>query len=560
MGQIVAVKNFTPFDASFLSGAKGLYVTPTPTANATADYYRVALWMAFPLIGQYHFDLSVPQLTEGYLSVDGVQVAALVYPFGAQDIARGTIDIEIPKVVRIDILYRVGVSGATAYAQYRVVDSSDLLVAISDATGATGMISTDSADTIPDSELGPEPIIPVDRRFQYPLWPYSPNWRYDVAEALTWLTDVMGSETAAEQRRRLRSNPRRSVEATFTRWGDKEQLTYNMIGGIGTGNMLLPLWWASRYLNQPASEGDTLIYVDTQNVEWFVGSVAVIWADDPYDYQLVVVTGISEGELLVHPPLGRDSAPHSSIVPVRTAQLWDSAAMNAITSGVGEKRLRFNIVEYYAEPADWGGTVYGETGLPVVSIEPNWSSGLDMSMGRNVFILDNEVGNVLFTDPTNQPRIQMRCTYQVHDDVEMRDFRKVIHAMQGRYKAFHAPTYKDDFNLAADISASEGALIVQRCGYTQFNNATRSVFRYIMIEKHDGTRYYNSIISSRVVGDVEWLYLATTFGNHQKSQIKRICYAPKARLDIDNVEFSRLTNTVARTALTFLLFDDRRAV
>lgn len=555
----VAVRNVVAFEPDLLSDAYVLALTAPLAMTEPGVYYKAAKWMVLDRAGTYYVDINMQPLLAGYVWIDGVLVVQQEFPNTGDEIVRGEFTVTGPAVVRVDIMYRQG--GFQVFSgglRYRVVDDEDIVVEVSDATGMTGATTTVEADEIPDSELGPKPPIPIDPRFQLPLWPVDPNWRNDVAETLMWLTDVLQSETAAEQRRRLRSNPRRTVEATFSRWAAMNQFIYNMVGGVGQGSMLLPLWWDQTRLTQDVPAGTIIIPGDFHLKEFPVGSVAVIRGENPYAYTPVLVVGNNGDNLAVAAELTDPIPAGSTVTPVRVAQLWQGGSETALTSGVSEHRLRMNIVEFYAENADWGGIFYGETGKPVAIVEPNWAGGITLQTTRNSFTLDNEVGNVLFTDPTRQPRATMKCEYQIHTRAEMRVFRDLIHAMQGRYRTFHVPTFKDDFDLIRDISASEGALIVEPCGYTQFNNASRSIFRYIMIEKYDGTRFFNSIISSRVSNSEEWLYLAETFGNHQASDIRRICYAPVARLDIDNVEISRTTNLVAAVSLTYLLFDDRR--
>ena len=63
----------------------------------------------------------------------------------------------------------------------------------------------------------------------YPVWTFEPNWSGSVSEMLEWLTDVMASPDGSEQRRSLRSFPRRSMDVATAAEGDERQLLDNML-------------------------------------------------------------------------------------------------------------------------------------------------------------------------------------------------------------------------------------------------------------------------------------------------------------------------------------------
>jgi hypothetical protein len=122
------------------------------------------------------------------------------------------------------------------------------------------------------------------------------------------------------------------------------------------------------------------------------------------------------------------------------------------------------------------------------------------------------------------------------------------------------PTGHDEFVLTRDISASQGAIIVARSGYNQYNLSQQAIRRDICIELYDGTKLFNTIISSRVVEDEEWLFLSETVPSLPLANVRRISYMPRSRLDIDAIEINRLTDAdgASQVALTFKAIVERR--
>ena len=91
---------------------------------------------------------------------------------------------------------------------------------------------------IPDEDL---PQI-EDIRLSMPVWAVLPNWKGGMSERLSWKTDVMESETGAEQRRSVLAHPRRTVEVDFLREGAARSRMDLFFNGIGKQEILVPMW------------------------------------------------------------------------------------------------------------------------------------------------------------------------------------------------------------------------------------------------------------------------------------------------------------------------------
>lgn len=559
MAQAVAVRetNSDPLVvpiSSALNGAFGLYVTPTLNGTLAGKYYTVSRWLRLPAAGTYTFRLGTHQTAT--LSVRGEQVTAAVQGVNGS----GTIAIEAPEVVRVDAQYEVSADGTENFIVFDVLDPQDDLLEVSRAEGSVGSIADTAEDLLPDSELGLKPSLIEDIRFTYPLWTPRPNWRNSISEMHYWLTDVLTSETAAEQRRRLRPNPRRSVEASFTRDDIDANILLNAVAGMGYAPILLPIWWDAVRIGQDLQGGVTdIIPGDFKGREFNVGDLAAIRRDEAFDYELVYVVGVQDTQIMLSEPVQLDTPKGTVIVPVVDAQVRDTVAVQSLTDTVATSRVRFFQIRPYKHSGNFPSVVYEESGLPVIDPKFNWAVSPENQYRRNVFVNDNETGIPDIYDPTNQASTNVRQAYQLITRDEHTAFLDLLFAMQGRWRTFHLPTKRGDFDLVADINPVQGALLVKRCGYTQYGGADQSIMRYIRIEKYDGTVIFNTIISSRIISGVEWLYLAETIGYHNMHDIKQICYMPVARLDIDNIEIERLTDSKSVVSLTFKTFDDRRS-
>ena len=129
----------------------------------------------------------------------------------------------------------------------------------------------------------------------------------------------------------------------------------------------------------------------------------------------------------------------------------------------------------------------------------------------------------------------------------------MLHTMNGKWKTFHLPTFRDEFELIQDIRTNDGAIRVYPSGYAMYGQHLQNGRRHIMIELFDGRIMYNTIISSRTMKGEEWLFLAETLPDIAKSNVRRVCYMPESRLDVDSIEFQRLTDSRGTSTVTLVM-------
>lgn len=399
-----------------------------------------------------------------------------------------------------------------------------------------------------------------DIRLTYPVFLPEPNWKNGVTERLEWMTDVLSSETGAEQRRKLRLTPRRSFEATFMRWGENRGLLDSTLVGIGQGLCLLPLWHDKTKIDNDVPAGSIDIFGDFAYRDFNVGDVVIIRRDSIFDYELNIVAGRDDTALTLAFGTESDSLKGHTISPIRVSQMRDTPNSSMLTDAVSLYQIRFYNTEIYRLPPEWGFPVYPATGLPIMTREPNYRSDISASINRNTYVLDGGMGPVHIVDPGKQSSTTQKFSFQLVGREAAWKFRQMLFAMSGMQNEFHIPTGASDFELAEDIDPAKGAIIVYRSGFSQFLNTRQVIRRDILIEMYDGTQVPATIVSSRIVGNVEWLVLTQTLGNISKDDIRRISYMPRGRLDTDSVEFNRLTDSdgASETSLTFKAFAERR--
>lgn len=540
----------SPVHNQTMNGAYDIYVQDTYGGASANQNYYASKWLRLPA-GTYQIRFIFDDI--GEFSIDGNVVASGSNGGTWETPVVDVFTMQANSVVRFDLHWKNTPAGAS-YACYELTKDG-VVIEVSRANEFIG-------DTIPIplAALGPKPPYSQDIRLTYPVFLVKPDWRDGVIERLEWRTDVLTSESGAEQRRKLRQFPRRSIEAAFSTFGNNRNLIDSYVAGVGAARGLVPLWFDETSITSRAFAGSVDIFGDIEARDYNVNDVVLIRRDGAMDYELNIVAELRPGQLVLATGLQQDTAAKSTITPVRVGMLLDQVTGSMLTDRVQQYALRFYTEEVAAVTAQWNLPFYTRTNIPILTLAPNYKETVSLSFDRMLYTWDNQIGNVYTADPGNQVSTGQKFSYHVTGRKAMLEFKQMLYRMSGKWREFHVPTGHDDIPLARDVAAASGALISYRNGVSQYLRNNQNARRDILIHMYDGTIIPNTIISSRVVGDEEWLFLAETIAAIPKDQVRRISYMPRSRLDIDAIEINRLTDAdgTSTISLTFKSMDERR--
>lgn len=535
--------------AATLNGGYDLFVQDD-RQHAEARTYYMAKWMKLAA-GTYTLKFWVDDT--GTLSIDKVLLFSMTI---ANTVQSQDFTIAANNTYRWDLTYTEAPNDTPAYIAYALFKGNEL-VEVSRANDWIGDIVP-----IPDSALGPKPPYNEDVRLSYPIFLAPPDYSTSIIERLEWNTDVMQSESGAEQRRRLRHFPRRTIEAAFLAHGDRRGYIDAYINGVGSSTGLVPLWWDRSTVTSKSVAGSIDLFADISMRDFNVDDVVIIrHSDQLFDYELNIVASIAGEHIVLAYGLQKDVTRGSTVTPVRVARMLDMPTGSNLTDRVRQYSIRFSTLEAAAVDEVWNLPVYARTNLCILTRVPNFKETMSLGFERMNFGWDNEIGNIYNRDPGGQAFTNLQLGFHVHGREDMLKFKQTLYKLAGRWREIHIPSQQDDIVLSRDIDAASGALIAYRFGYQQYSVANQNVRRDILIETYDGQLYPNTIISARVVGDEEWLTLSETVPAIPKEMVRRISYMSRARLDIDTIEISRLTDSdgVSQIPLTFRTMSERRA-
>lgn len=402
----------------------------------------------------------------------------------------------------------------------------------------------------------------MDTRRAMQVFTVLPNWADGLLERIEYLTDILGGERASEQRRALRTNHRRSIEASFLRKGVTRARLANFFAGVGSKPFLMPLWHEQHRLQYPLGPASPLLVFPEDTLaqrEFRAGDTAIVFDKDPNVFDVVVLQGIdlANDTVSIGAGLTRTWDDGARIIPLRKARLMDAPSMDNRTDSIATMQLRFELLDG-ATPFDesWGHCA------PLFTLEPNWRDSVVSGYERLTFQLDNSIAAPSVVDPSDQTQVTMRAGFVLRGRERVTYLRKFIAAARGRARRFYMPTHTNDVHPLGDISAGQTYFDIEPAALwesTQTRQFSRRVLGFFFV---DGSApLYRTVLSVEPVGlsgppyamSAERLLLDQAMPAVLMRNVARISWMQAVRFDQDAFEINHMVDSsaVVRTTLVF---------
>lgn len=377
-------------------------------------------------------------------------------------------------------------------------------------------------------------------------------------QTLEWATDVLVSESGAEQRRMLRRYPRCTIEYSGLVRGPARAYLDNLIVGRGAKKWYLPLWFDTHILDAEAA-GTTLVSSSITPDALPTGDALFIQDAVPASGDLREIGAQGTGSLTL--AVSVDAAQGSLFYPCRLAELTDQPSIRRLSDDLATVQSRFRLSESAdsfasVDPADVG-EIYRD--FPVLMNLPDEGDDLEYNYERITGEIDNSVNFPYRYDKAGIGFTKQSFPWLIVGRDSYRDFMRLTYYLAGRLNPIWLPTFFSDFEATSDIAAGS-TIIVRDCGFT-VSGGPKINRQDIAISLVDGTTLFRRLEDSVADAGTETLTVDSAFEDPiARADILRISFMSLNRLDADQVEIEHLTDTagVAKSILTFRSAPDIR--
>jgi hypothetical protein len=291
----------------------------------------------------------------------------------------------------------------------------------------------------------------------------------EITEQVEFLTDAMTADAGNTQAMSLRAAPR-SIVSTFVRISDDDdrgRIT-NLILGAAYLLQAVQLWWQSREVTASALSSDTVIQVDTENMEIEVDGLLSFVLPNGTAIEGTVASYTASAVTLLN-QIGTALPIGTSVMPLKLGYMAPTVSLADYPTTVQDMQLRFKLIDYVdigaVDPAYFD--THPVDGLAIVT-HPLYFSG--QTRAANITskqsVLDSKTGDLrqFRSEPIGRPGSNVLV--HIESLADQHAWRKFLHWIRGSWRPFYVPTGTNDLPLAAALSLGGNTFDIANQGLT----------------------------------------------------------------------------------------------
>ncbi len=383
------------------------------------------------------------------------------------------------------------------------------------------------------------------------VWPFRPNWKSGLTEAIEWRTDVLRAHDGSEQRRAVRARPRRTFEFDLLLANGEAEWLEMLLWRMHGEEFALPVWTDRMPLSAVPQAGQQILYGATTGLQFVEGGYALIFQSTT-TWEIVQVSAVASGSVALAQTIVGDFMPGVVLYPLVFAEIADTVQLTRVTDQALTGRALFRVVGGDTDPAIAPSETY--QGVEVYLTKPDWSSGISHEFSRAFHMADAEVGPWVRRAKEKSSSVVRGFGWLLHDRAAITAFRAFAHRRRGQHAPVWMPSWHDDLRLAADAAAGAVELLLEGTEYTRYFGTTPDDRSHLMIRLADGSRVYRQVLSATFaeIGAASKVTLDTALVDAiAVEDVVAIHIIQQFRLATDKIEIPWVTNQVARPSTNF---------
>lgn len=367
------------------------------------------------------------------------------------------------------------------------------------------------------------------------LFNYPPNTRAFMREVFTWKTDILEAQDGTEQRRAMRSLPRRSFEYGLTLTGQDALNFESLAYGSPQFSYATPVWTDSANLTAAAAIDSDTLMLNPANLGFWSSGYVLIYQDES-KYEFARLANVLSDRLILTETTFYEWPAGSLVYPIVFMRL----GMPINTTWFDHKTLQTDIVleqialdSFSNLPTTAAPVTYN--GLEVLEARPNWVGEQSYDAMTDYRAIDSGVGVFARVSFKRQPMVTRNFKWHLDGRDAIQAFRAFIARRMGRLKPFYLARTLDDFVLAAPI-ADDAVDIVMKGQHYPFYVGANKGRAHIAITLLDGTKIYKQVTGASVSSGNTILTINAAIGfDVAPEDVLQIAWLIKSRLVADQV-------------------------
>ena len=379
------------------------------------------------------------------------------------------------------------------------------------------------------------------------LWPFRPDWSSPVSVTLEYRTEIFVSRSGKEQRRALRTTPRKTVEFTALIHGDNFRRFERLMAAWLNKPFILadPL----RRVSVIARAPDGMAVAVAEPQPWIQTGRVLVFTSAT-SCAMATVSSVA-GPTVRFTAAVPDWVECADLRPGLHGHMEPDMQGRMQTSTVGQIPVVFNVTPG-SEPAPVPGTPAATLdGREVLTLAPNWANRMQYDYSFPLETVDYNRGVISHYRPVAFATRAQRAAYLARTPAEAEYLVQVFQRAKGRRGEFYLPSWSNDF--PPKVTLAGGTAILRTAGTDVLDRLGDStIYRALEVRLRDGASLYRQITGMTAdQGDTLISVSENWPRNIEPEEIARVSGLLVHRFASDELALQWLTSNVAQTQITF---------
>jgi hypothetical protein len=384
---------------------------------------------------------------------------------------------------------------------------------------------------------------------------YAMNGAGPLVETISYYTSIARTLNSTETRVGLRSDPKVTLEGTYTVIGSESFFLREDLLGWMTKTFDVSQWQEQTYLAANAAAGQNQIQVETTDLPWQVGRSVVLYGGEG-QFEIAYIDAIDTITDLITltANLGNSWPARTQVFPTLTMRLMSDVSIQEITREVLNLTLNWE-----SDPSSLGVWIPTKTvaltykGIEVFPFEHNWREGRRTTIIQRSGFMHKEFGGVSVGYQSVDNPFSSEYVITSVSRSQIANMKAFLGRRKGRLNPFYLPSGRKDFTFTDGFEIGTPFLFVEYRPQIALLFSSGN-HRNIVVYLKNGTSLMGTIIAVEP-GEANDMIL-TLDANFASTvnlvDLSHASYMYLARLDSDAISITRYTPEVAETTLPCL--------
>lgn len=386
-----------------------------------------------------------------------------------------------------------------------------------------------------------------------------PNWRRAYQIEYQFKTDIFTSRSGKEQRRALRSTPRKKLSFEATPTFSQLRQFNELMASWHNNTIILPEVPRQAVLALASDAGDAIIQLTDDAPDWIIAGATVVLAYKG-QYETRRVDSVTGPQVVFTGVTGLNWPVGTKVHPGVSGRLAATIRSRRETNAVGVVQVEMDVtpasepvIALPAAPATFNGR-------ELFTMKPNWSELPDVTYESHREEIDYTRGRTAIFTPIDFTTRTRRQTFTGRSYQDMNLIREHFERMRGQRGEFYMATWERDIEPGPLVPAGSKTIRIYGTDFAeQYEDST--VYKAVMVQFRDGSIQYNVVKDIYTVDDADGLdsviQVADSWSQDISQENVRIAsWLLVWRHATDTLTIEWLTNTVGQCQLTIRSLED----